>query len=188
MAGRHRRPNAWRRALTGLGLSRTGVKAARAAALRAEVIALRATVATLRADLDAALARSAELETRLAASTEAAAVAAAVPEAPAAPTLDLPLVRLALSRQIGPPLTRDMAEALSSPDRGQDTASVEIVLGRRTDAPEQAPAEQVPAAAKVASRDLPERDLLDPLADRDGDLREIAAGLASIPEPIRKSA
>ena len=168
MAGRHRRPNAWRRALSGLGLRRTGVTAARAAALNVEVIALRATVASLRADLAEALARSAELDATLARNAEletqlAAATAAAAP-VPAL-TLDLPLMKVALAREIGPPLTRDMAAALASPDRGEDTASVEIVLA-----------------------DLPESELLDPIADRDGDLRDIAAGIAAIPEPIRKSA
>ncbi len=50
MAGRHRRPPAWRRLLTSMVRSRDE---ARTAALRAEVVALRATVAELRAELAA---------------------------------------------------------------------------------------------------------------------------------------
>lgn len=50
MAGRHRRPPAWRRLL--LRLTRSD-RAARRAALQAEVVALRATVLALRAELDA---------------------------------------------------------------------------------------------------------------------------------------
>lgn len=157
MAGRHRRPPAWRRAfstsLRRLVRSRDDV---RTAALEAEVVALRATVAGLRADLETALARSAELTAHLeqaradAAAAEAAAAvaaAAAEPEVQTAPpvvSLQLPLVRMALEREAEPALTRDMAIALSTPDRGEDTARTEIVL-----------------------RDLPEHPLLDPKADRD---------------------
>lgn len=157
MAGRHRRPPAWRRAfstsLRRLVRSRDDV---RTAALEAEVVALRATVAVLRADLETALARSAELTAHLeqaradAAAAEAAAAvasAAAEPEVQTAPpvvSLQLPLVRMALEREAEPALTRDMAIALSTPDRGEDTARTEIVL-----------------------RDLPEHPLLDPKADRD---------------------
>lgn len=158
MAGRHRRPPAWRRAfstsLRRLVRSRDDV---RTAALEAEVVALRATVAGLRADLETALARSAELTAHLeqaradAAAAEAAAAvaaaAAAEPEVQTAPpvvSLQLPLVRMALEREAEPALTREMAVALSMPDRGEDTARTEIVL-----------------------RDLPEHPLLDPKADRD---------------------
>lgn len=159
MAGRHRRPPAWRRAfstsLRRLVRSRDDV---RTAALEAEVVALRATVAGLRADLETALARSAELTAHLeqaradAAAAEAAAAAAAaaavadaeVQAAPPVVSLQLPLVRMALEREAEPALTREMAIALSTPDRGEDTARTEIVL-----------------------RDLPEHPLLDPKADRD---------------------
>lgn len=164
MAGRHRRPPAWQRLLRGALGSRAGVGPARAAALQAEVIALRASVTTLRRDLDLALARNAELTTRLAAET--AARVAVVTEAVAAPvTLDLPLLRLALSRVAEPPLPREMAMALAAPDRGEDTARLEIVLA-----------------------DLPEHSLLDPLTDRESDLRDLAIEIAGAPETIRRSA
>ena len=48
MAGRHRRPNAWRRLLTSMVRSRDR---ARTAALQAEVVALRSIVAELREEL-----------------------------------------------------------------------------------------------------------------------------------------
>ncbi|MGH8893659.1 MAG: hypothetical protein ACRDWY_10210 [Actinomycetes bacterium] len=127
---------------------------ARLAALRAEVVAMRATVAELRGQLDATLARQAELNaqnSQLADELDAARASLPVepvvvpePEAPAAPALQLPLVRLALAREVEPALTREMALALTAPDRGEDTAATEIVL-----------------------RDLPEGELLDPKADRD---------------------
>ena len=164
MAGRHRRPPAWQRLLRSALGSRAGVRPARAAALHAEVIALRATVTALRRDLDMALARSSELTARLAAEAAAPAVEAAAPPV----VLELPLLRLALSRVAEPPLTREMAIALSAPDRGEDTARVEIVLA-----------------------DLPEHSLLDPLTDREGDLRdllELATEIATAPETVRRSA
>lgn len=108
--------------------------------MRAEVVALRALVAELRTDLEATLSRSAELEAKLAAASAPVVVEQA---APAGPALHLPLVRLALDREVEPALTREMALALSAPDRGEDTATTEFVLG-----------------------DLPERHLLDPRADR----------------------
>ncbi|HEU4913543.1 MAG TPA: hypothetical protein VFV76_16760 [Actinomycetes bacterium] len=178
MAGRHRRPPAWRRAfstsLRRLVRSRDDV---RAAALEAEVVALRATVAGLRADLDSALTRSAELSAHLeqaradAAAAEAAAAAAAAavePEVEAAPpvvSLQLPLVRMALAREAEPALTRDMALALTTPDRGEDTARTEIVL-----------------------RDLPEHPLLDPKADRDREPVDHAAAAAAPEESTRRIA
>ena len=178
MAGRHRRPPAWRRAfstsLRRLVRSRDDV---RAAALEAEVVALRATVAGLRADLESALARSAELSAHLeqaradAAAAEAAAAAAAAavePEVEAAPpvvSLQLPLVRMALAREAEPALTRDMALALTTPDRGEDTARTEIVL-----------------------RDLPEHPLLDPKADRDREPVDHAAAAAAPEESTRRIA
>ena len=133
---------------------RAGVRGARAAALHAEVIALRATVASLRRDLDTALARSCELAARLTAE-------AAQPPV----TLELPLLRLALQRVAEPPLTREMAVALASPDRGEDSALVEIVLA-----------------------DLPEHGLLDPRADRETDLRNLALEIATAPEIVRRTA
>ena len=179
MAGRHRRPPAWRRAfstsLRRLVRSRDDV---RAAALEAEVVALRATVAGLRADLESAMARSAELSAHLeqaradAAAAEAAAVAAAAaavePEVEGAPpvvSLQLPLVRMALAREAEPALTRDMALALTTPDRGEDTARTEIVL-----------------------RDLPEHPLLDPKADRDREPVDHAAAAAAPEESTRRIA
>lgn len=157
MAGRHRKPPAWRRILSGRLGGRAGVKAARAAALQAEVIALRATVASLREDLETALARGTELAARLAAEAAAPLVAPA--------TLELPLVRLALAREVDPPLSREMAVALAAPDRGEDTARVEIVLA-----------------------EFPERPLLDPVFDRDSELRDLAAQIAAAPEQVRRSA
>ena len=159
MAGRHRKPPAWQRLLRSALGGRAGVRPARAAALHAEVIGLRATVTALRRDLDLALARSSELAARLAA--EAAPVMAAAPPV----LLELPLLRLALTRVAEPPLTREMAIALSAPDRGADTARVEIVLA-----------------------DLPEHSLLDPLTDRGTDLRDLAVEIATAPESVRRSA
>jgi hypothetical protein len=161
MAGRHRKPPAWRRALSGLTRGRTGVTAARAAALQAEVVALRATVASLREDLETALARGTELAARLAAETGPAVETAPAPM----PTLELPLVRLALAREAEPPLTREMALALAWPDRGEDTARVDIVLS-----------------------DLPERPLLDPVLDRESELRDLAAEIAAAPDVTRRTA
>ena len=68
---------------------------------------------------------------------------------PAGPpaTLELPLVRLALARSAGRSLTREMAAALASPDRSQDTARTEIVLA---DLPER-------GAARPGHRPRPSR-------------------------------
>ena len=161
MAGRHRRPPAWQRLLRGALGSRAGVRPARAAALQAEVLALRASVTALRRDLDLALSRGAELSAQLAAQVAAPVVATAEPPV----LLELPLLRLALSRVAEPPLTREMAIALAAPDRGEDTARVEIVLA-----------------------DLPEHSLLDPLADRGSDLRDLAGEIVAAPETVRRSA
>lgn len=178
MAGRHRRPPAWRRAVsTSLARLVRSRNRARDAAVRAEVVALRALVAELRADLETTLARTAELEAELAAANAATASADVEPvvlePAPAGPALQLPLVRLALDREAAEPeLTRDMALALSAPDRGEDTATTEIVLG-----------------------DLPERNLLDPRSDRDAEPVDPAAapaaetaGAAEAEEPVRRIA
>ena len=163
MAGRHRKPPAWQRLLRSALGDRAGVRGARAAALHAEVLGLRATVTALRRDLDLALARSSELAARFAA--DAAAPVEVVVRAAPPVLLELPLLRLALTRDAEPPLTREMAIALSAPDRGEDTARVEIVLA-----------------------DLPERSLLDPLTDRGTELRDLAAEIAAAPETVRRSA
>jgi hypothetical protein len=169
MAGRHRRPPAWRRALTSAAGSLRSLlrsrdaarRAAEQAALLAEVVALRTTVGEMRAALDAAEARATALAAQLA---QARAEAAAAAERHAAatvpgPALHLPLVRLALDRTAEPALTRDMALALAAPDRGADTATTEIVLPRTL-------------------ADLPEQTLLDPVADRDDSPADPAAGAA----------
>ena len=105
MAGRHRKPPAWRRVLSSLLRSRASV---RTAAMRAEILALRATVAALQEELDT-------LRAAAAAEREAAPAVRPAAAAPAAgSTLDLPLVRLALD---------DVAV-----DRGADAALTEIVL------------------------------------------------------------
>jgi hypothetical protein len=127
MAGRHRKPPAWRTFLRSLVRSRNHV---RTAALRAEIAQLRATVARLEAELTAVRE---------------------VRPAPASLSLEAPLVRLALSGV--------------EVDRGPDTAYTEIVL------PDRATPE--PSA-------LPERELLDPKADRDTDAL-IATAVAPAP-------
>jgi hypothetical protein len=149
---------------------------ARRAALLAEVAALRVTVAEMRAALEHAETQAARLAADLAttraelttttvhlAATRAELAAArellvAPVQGPVLPpaTLEMPLVRLALSRSVQPVLTRDMAVALASPDRGADTARTEIVLA-----------------------DLPERPLLDPKADRDNEPRDAALAKAA---------
>lgn len=107
MAGRHRKPPAWRRVLTSMLRARNRV---RTAAMRAEIIALRATIADLQAEL--VTLREAALATADPAVPAAPVVAAAPALRPV--VLDLPLVRLALD---------DVAV-----DRGADTALTEIVL------------------------------------------------------------
>jgi hypothetical protein len=150
---------------------------ARRAALLAEVAALRVTVAEMRAALEHAEAQAARLAADLAttraelttttvhlAATKAELAAAreqlvAPVQGPMLPpaTLEMPLVRLALSRSVQPVLTRDMALALAAPDRGADTARTEIVLA-----------------------DLPERPLLDPKTDRDTQPRDTAEAAEAI--------
>src|SRR3954462_6503500 len=115
MAGRHRRPPAWRRLLTSMVRSRDE---ARTAALRAEVVALRATVAELRAELAA-------LRSVPAAAAEA--VAAESAEAGWV-TLQMPLVKMALGDPDAVATGPDVAAALASPDRGEDTVEIELVL------------------------------------------------------------
>lgn len=169
MAGRHRRPPAWRRLLTSLVRSRDR---ARAAALQAEVVALRATVAHLRDELG-----------RVQALAAAPVVAAAGPADVRWVTLQMPLVQLAFGdpdEVAGP----DVAAALAAPDRSPDSAETEIVL-----APPPAPVDR-PAWSVLAN--LPERPLLDPRSDRDGEPRDPAAGTTAAPaaagHPHRRTA
>ena len=184
MAGRHRKPPAWRRVLTSMLRTRHRV---RTAALRAEIVALRATVAALQAEI------SDLREAAAAAPVAATAVAAPVASAPASVTLDLPLVRLALD---------DVAV-----DRGPDVALTEIVLDVASVTSAQAAAAPVaagPAAAVLPARDdrlawsvlanLPERPLLDPRLDRPAEPVDPAAAAAataatgSTPAPERRTA
>jgi hypothetical protein len=157
---------------------------ARRAALLAEVAALRVTVAEMRAAVELVEAQAARLAADLAtttaqlttttvelASTRAELAAArgqieAPVQGPVMPpaTLEMPLVRLALSRAVQPVLTREMALALASPDRGADSARTQIVLS-----------------------DLPEQPLLDPTADRDSEPRDHAA-LATPADAARRIA
>ena len=134
-------------------LFRSGQKA-RLAALDAEVVALRLTVAQMReavaaaeATATAVAAELADTRERLAASRELltapAQGPAAMPVTGPPVALELPLVRLALARTAGRTLDREMAAALAAADRSPDAARTEIVLS-----------------------DLPERALLDPVADR----------------------
>lgn len=173
--GRHRRPRrlavwgrsvrtALRRPLVAAAAGTTATmsrlvrstRRAQVAALSAEVIALRVTVAEMRDAVARAEARAESLAAELAVTRELAAAPvqgpAAMPPAGPPATLELPLVRLALARSAGRSLTREMAAALASPDRSQDTARTEIVLA-----------------------DLPERGLLDPVTDRTADPVDPAA-------------
>lgn len=169
MAGRHRRPPAWRRGLSSTTaqlarLVRTRDRA-RSAALLAEVVALRTTLGQLRA----ALADSEETVARL-----TAELAADRPVA-TGPVLELPLVRLALDRADEPPLTREMTLALVAADRGADTATTDIVLAEPAELPEQ------PV--------LPEKALLDPVADRGAELTDAATSPRRGTEaPVRRTA
>lgn len=143
MAGRHRKPPAWRRLLTSLVRGRD---TARRVALEAEVVALRATVLELRAELDRA---------RL----EAAAAGNRPAGTPGWVTLEMPLVTLALGDPDAVAAGPDVAAALAHPDRGEDTVATEIVLE-----PTPAPADRL---AWSVLANLPERPLLDPRVDRD---------------------
>jgi len=120
---------------------------AQVAALSAEVVALRLTVGEMRDAVARAEARAEAMAAQLSTVRELAAAPvqgpAALPPTGPPSTLELPLVRLALARSAGRSLSREMAAALASPDRGPDTARSEIVLA-----------------------DLPERVLLDPVTDR----------------------
>jgi hypothetical protein len=142
-------------------LFRSGQKA-RLAALDAEVVALRVTVAQMREAVATAEAAATALAAELAATRELLTAPAQGPAAlpPAGPpvALELPLVRLALARTAGRTLSREMAAALATADRSPDTARTEIVLA-----------------------DLPERELLDPVADRGAAPVDPAAAAATTP-------
>ena len=131
MAGRHRKPPAWRQFLRSLVRSRDNV---RVAALQAEIAALRATVARLEAQLAEAQLAEARGRRGLA--------------------LEVPLVTLALSG--------------TEVDRGPE-AVTEIAL------PEPVVAETKPV--------LPERELLDPRADREPNVVEVVEQVAEAPVP-----
>jgi len=145
---------------------------ARTAALRAEVVALRATVAELRAEL-AALR-----------SVEAVGIAPVVAEPVAAGaaevgwvTLQMPLVKLALGDPDAVATGPDVAAALASPDRGEDTVEIELVLE-----PSPPPADRL---AWSVLANLPERRLLDPTADRDQEPVDHSRGAAALAEATR---
>lgn len=149
---------------------------ARTAALRAEVVALRATVAGLRAEL-----ASAQEQAEMTAVREQALAEAADSRWV---TLRLPLVRLALGDPGAVATGPDVAAALASPDRGEDTVEVELVLE-----PTPAPADRL-AWSVLAG--LPERRLLDPSADRDQEpvdhSREVVALAEATRTPDRRTA
>jgi hypothetical protein len=201
MAGRHRRPNAWRRLLTSMVRSRDR---ARTAALQAEVVALRSLVAELREELVRVRAE-AGASAAATAPAAAAAVAAAAPAAELAEvrwvTLQMPLVQLALGDPADLTKGPEVAAALAHPDRGEDTAETEIVLDPALE-PAAAPAAAREPAAVLATpaavlatpaavlatpadrlawtvlANLPERPLLDPRSDRDSEPRDPAATAA----------
>ncbi len=145
---------------------------ARTAALHAEVVALRATVAGLRAELGRL-----ELAAEITATREQALQAAADDRWV---TLRMPLVRLALGDPADVASGPDVAAALASPDRGEDTVQTEIVLE-----PTPAPADRL-AWRVLAS--LPEGPLLDPRADRDQEPLDHARESAEAGAPVRRTA
>jgi hypothetical protein len=145
---------------------------ARTAALRAEVVALRATVAELRAELAALRSvPAAAAEPVAAESAEAGWV-----------TLQMPLVKMALGDPDAVATGPDVAAALASPDRGEDTVEIELVLE-----PSPPPADRL---AWSVLANLPERRLLDPTADRDQQpvdhAREAATLAEATPTPGRE--
>lgn len=178
MAGRHRRPSAWRRLLTSLVRSRDK---ARSAALEAEVVALRATVLELRAELDRARVDAAVSAAAAATALEAAQAAqttAAGPR-PGWVTIEMPLVTLALRDPAEVAAGPDVAAALAAPDRSPDAVDTEIVL-------EPTPAPDDRLAWRVLAN-LPERPLLDPRLDRDQEPADPAVG-TSTPAEQRRTA
>ncbi len=164
---------------------------ARTAALRAEVVALRATVAGLRAELAWMTRAAAE-------ATEAAELAQRATAAPTAMplksveqaaevgwvTLQMPLVKMALGDPDAVATGPDVAAALASPDRGEDTVAIELVLE-----PSPPPADRL---AWSVLANLPEGRLLDPRVDRDQQpvdhSREAAAVVEATRTPDRRTA
>jgi hypothetical protein len=163
---------------------------ARTAALRAEVVALRATVAELRAELAWMTRAAAE-------ATEAAELAQRATAAPTAMpksveqaaengwvTLQMPLVKMALGDPDAVATGPDVAAALASPDRGEDTVEIELVLE-----PSPPPADRL---AWSVLANLPEGRLLDPRVDRDQQpvdhSREAAAVVEATRTPDRRTA
>ncbi len=138
---------------------------ARTAALRAEVVALRATVADLRVELDHMHAEAAVTAVRERALEEAADSRWV--------TLRMPLVKLALSDPADVAAGPDVAAALAAPDRGEDSVETVIVLE-----PTPAPADRL-AWSVLAG--YPERELLDPRADRDQEPHDPAAAPGTEP-------
>ena len=142
MAGRHRKPPAWRRLLTSLFRNRY---AAQNAALLAEVRALRQTVAELRRDLELARAEAAAaaamasprwLTVPLTPSTTDAALVPGSPSVPLDRSEDEPVTEIVLA---------DLPESkLLDPkaDRGED-ADIRVTPAP---APAATPAKDAPAA------------------------------------------
>jgi hypothetical protein len=173
MAGRHRRPPAWRRFLLRL---RRSDRAARFAALQAEVAALRATVTSLRDELGATRAAAA-----MAAQEHAMALTAALTDTTEAGrltwlSLELPLVELSPEQ-----VAADAAAAINTDDEGLDLEDTgEILL------PE---LETEIVLPEVAARlELPEAALLDPARERDAEHEEPADLDLAEEQPVRRSA
>lgn len=166
MAGRHRRPPAWRRVLTALVRSRDD---ARTAALEAEVVALRATVAELRSELARIQVAAAAAEQARVAAVERAEAFETAAELRWT-TLRMPLVKVALGDPADVTSGPEVAAALAGADRSEDTVITEIVLE-----PTPAPADRL---AWSVLANLPERRLLDPKTDRDQQPRDVVAATA----------
>jgi hypothetical protein len=151
---------------------------ARTAALRAEVVALRAVVAELRAEL------AALQSTQVVAGAVTAEPVAAESAEVGWVTLQMPLVKLALGDPDAVATGPDVAAALASPDRGEDTVEIELVLE-----PSPPPADRL---AWSVLANLPERRLLDPTADRDQEPVDHSGEAAALAEatstPDRRTA
>lgn len=145
MAGRHRRPPAWRRLLLRL---RGSDRAARLAALQVELEVLRATVAELRTELGAARAQNAAQ-----AQAHALALAAATPPVI---TLDPAARRIPVRGPALEPVVEPVLQPVAS------AASMDIDLGDSRE-----------IAIMLAA--LPEAGLLDPRKSRDDDVADPAA-------------
>lgn len=151
MAGRHRRPPAWRRLLLRL---RRNDRAARFAALQVEVSVLRATVAELRSELSAARAAAAAQ-----AETQAVALAAATPPTTLSwlsmdlPVLETPAVAAPAVAAVAaaPAATAPvLASAAAFEVKLDDTAEIEIVFA------------DLPEAAMLDPRRAREDEVVDP--------------------------